>query len=256
MSGSFKADTRTRKSMRKQHGISVLQMNEAIKTIFDMHSSRLVPARERLLPADVQVEVDMHLYGRCDCTDEQRCREQTVGDIKRAAWSEMPLLYEPVFDSSAVKLYCDYVNRNLTMNLDLKARLESIEERAIDFLLRTPLRPDNVKPIRGDEQPVATEEDGWEWEPCPLAEEDASKNSQTQTKGRTASGQQRPLVVFDRKPIVTKEDREEEAPANRWVQEFLADRRRSGKPSFKEVEADLDKLFPGGNTPKEGPKAA
>lgn len=80
-------------------------------------------------------------------------------------------------------------------------------------------------------------------------------------KGAEADNQLRPLSSFDvslsqikeadaekkknAKPTFYKHRRDQhlDSVANRWVRDFLAEQKRAGKPTFKEVEADFDRLF-------------
>jgi hypothetical protein len=259
------------KSLRKRHGISVVEMNEGIQTLAAAHAERLVPATMRPLPPKAQAKVNKHERRLCDCAEQERiythetwhllegvsCNcaaidwkeaseescKSNVAAIKLKARNNMAPIYVPVLDGFATKLYADYANRNLEMTDELKIRLETIEDIAIAFNLHMPYCPEIVKPLNEStpSDPIEAED----WMPSPI-------KSGSGMGAPISKGGGRAISSFDQALRESKQTRDTETITQDWVREFLAQNRASGKRR-PDVEADLDRLF-GTKTPEESPK--
>jgi hypothetical protein len=263
------------KSLRLKYGIAVREMNVAVRRTFEFGASRLVPAKQRPLPDRTQRAIERHENGLCSCAakiaevrskldpeywDSYSVEGECAAAIERLklkAWNNASPEYDPILTAFSVKLYSDYANQNVKVDAAMKLRLESIEDWVIEFNLHTPICPDIIKPLKGDRYDPLDDDD-WEWEPATVTareilgqfnvnDEFDPNDAQGEIKnaGFTEKGRPKRLSSFD---LPIQEDRgtrklEKETAA--WVRKFLADKSEGKEKTYKQVEADLDRLFLG-----------
>jgi hypothetical protein len=264
------------KSLRVKYGIPVRDMNIAVRKVFELGASRLVPARQLPLPATTQRAIERHEKGLCSCAAKIAQIQSEVGPefsgsysvegecaaaikkLKVRSWNNTSPEFDPILNDFSVKLYADYANQHLK-NLDdsMKARLESIEELAIEFCLSNHVCADIIKPPKGRHDPM--DDPNWEWEPDALttvtareilgqfnANDEFDSNDATgeiKNSGYTRKGRQKPLSSFDLPIREDRGTRKLEKETDSWVREYLATKHGHGKKTYKQVEADFDKLF-------------
>ena len=270
---------RKQKSLRVKYGISVREMNVAIRRTFEFGASRRIPARQRPLPARTQRAIERHESGRCSCAakiaqlrskedpeyrDSYSVEDECAAAIKRIklkSWNNASPEYDPILTTFSVKLYSDYANQNVAVDAATKVRLESIEDWVIEFNLHTPICPDIIKPLKGDRYDPVIDDDNWEWEPDAttagtaqeiLGQSDAKDEfdsmdaaGEIKNNGHTRSGHLKPLSSFDLPIAEDRKTRALEKQADLWVRDFLATKGEGNRKTYRQVEADLDKLFPG-----------
>jgi hypothetical protein len=263
------------KSLRVKYGITVRDMNIAVRKVFELGASRLVPARQRPLPERTKRAIERHENGLCSCAAkiaqvrskvdpeywgaysvENECAA-AVEKLKIKAWNDAPPEYDPILSAFSVKLYSDYANQNVKVDAATKVRLESIEDFVIEFNLHTPICPDIIKPLKG-ERYDPLDDDDWEWEPATVTareilgqfnvnDEFDPNDAQGEIKnaGFTKKGRPKPLSSFDSPIQEDSETRKLEKETAAWVRKFLADKSEGKEKTYKQVEADLDRLFLG-----------
>jgi hypothetical protein len=262
------------KSLRLKYGITVREMNVAVRRTFDFGASRLVPARQRPLPERTQRAIERHENGLCSCaakidrvrntvepaywglyTVEDECAA-AIGRLKLKAWNNSFPEYDPILTSFSVKLYSDYANQNIKVDAATKTRLESIEDFVIEFNLHTPICPEIVKPLKGERyEPL---DDDWDWEPDAVTgreilghfnvNDDFDPNDaqgEIKNAGFTRTGRLKPLSTFDPPIQEDRETRRLEKETAGWVREFLTAKGEDRAKTYKQVESDLDRLFLG-----------
>jgi hypothetical protein len=267
-------------------------INEAIKALQAAQQQRLVPPRMQNLDEDTQKLIDEHLKRKCDCAanykeyyltehhdywhsergetcdcaelTEQDCLDSSeseckkaVADIRRNARRGMPLLYVPVLDDHAIKLYGAYANRNLKMTDELKTRLEIIEDIVVEAIVNRTFAFEE-KPEHLWRRPTL-EGQGWTlFEVTPPGRRVNTKGNSEALSGGTPApaewreifdeklsigteGQGREINSFDRVVKVDKETWHTEKMTKLWLQEYLAE-----KPPGRDREsarADFARLF-------------
>jgi hypothetical protein len=265
------------KSLRVKYGITVREMNVAVRRTFEFGACRLVPARQRPLPARTQRAIERHENGLCSCAAkiaQLRSKEPeyqgaysveaecaaAIEQLKIKAWNKASPEYDPILTAFSVKLYGDYANQNIKVDAATKVRLESIEDFVIEFNLHTPICPDIIKPLKGERyDPI--DDDDWEWEPDVATvvtareilgqfnvNDDFDPNDaqgEIKNAGLTKKGRPKPLSSFDLSIQEDRETRKVEKETAAWVRKFLADKSEGKEKTYKQVEADLDKLFLG-----------
>lgn len=268
------------KSLRVKYGITVREMNVAIHRTFEFGASRLVPAKQRPLPARTQRAIERHENGQCSCAAkiaQLRSKEEdpeywdsysvegecaaAIRRLKIKAWNDASPEYDPILTAFSVKLYSDYANQNAKVDAATRLRLESIEDWVIELNLHTPICPDIIKPIKGDRYDPIVDDDNWEWEPDVATavtarevlgrfnvNDDFDPNDaqgEIKNAGFTEKGRPKPLSTFDSPIQEDRETRKLEKETAAWVRDFLADKSEGQTKTYKQVEADLDKLFLG-----------
>jgi hypothetical protein len=262
------------KSMRVKYGITVREMNVAVRRTFEFGASRLVPAKQRPLPERTQRAIERHKNGMCSCAAkiaqvrskvdpeywgaysvENECAA-AVKKLRIRAWNDAPPEYDPILTTFSVKLYSDYANQNIKVDAAKKVRLEVIEDFVIEFNLHTPICPDIIKPLKGRYDPL--DDDNWEWEPDVATareilgqfnvNDDFDPNDaqgEIKNAGFTRTGRLKPLSTFDTPIQEDRETRKLEKETAAWVRKFLAEKTEGKEKTYKQVEADLDRLFLG-----------